>query len=263
MRYYIIISLYCILSFFLPSVLNASDNKFEISQLRDRIAVLNVTIEELREEVKKLSGIISETEYRLNSKIENSKSGSDSKNENFQDIKNAIRNSQKRITAIENFFGIINNSGDENRNNENETNNISNEAKSAEKPTKSNRQQEKELYNTAKNLYDTQDYEKALANFNAILKTYPNSIYTDNCYFWVGEIFYKKKMYKQAILKYQKVIEDFPNGNKTPSAYLKQAISFYKLGEKEHAFIILKEIISKYPNSNEARNAEKKLEAYK
>ncbi len=257
MRYYIIISLYCILSFFLPSTLNASDNKPEISQLRDRIAVLNVTIEGLREEVKKLSGIISETEYKLNNKIKNIKSGSNNKNGNLQDIKDAIQNNQKRITAIENFFGIINNSGAENGKKINYT------ANPAAKPTKSNRQQEKELYDAAKNLYDTQNHEKALANFNAVLKTYPDSIYTDNCYFWIGEIFYKKKMYRQAILKYQKVIENFPNGNKTPSAFLKQAISFYKLGEKENAAIILKEVINKYPNSNEARNAEKKLEAYK
>ncbi|MBW1650375.1 MAG: tol-pal system protein YbgF [Deltaproteobacteria bacterium] len=254
MRHYIIISLYCILSFFLPSTLNASNNNAEILQLRERIAILNVTIEGLREEVKRLSGIISETEYRLNNKIENIKSGFDNKSEAFYNIKEAIQNNQKRITAIENFFGILNNSAADNTNNT---------ADPAMEPTESNRQQEKKLYNAAKSLYDTQNHEKALANFNTVLKTYPNSIYTDNCHFWIGEIFYKKKMYRQAILQYQKVIENFPNGNKTPSAFLKQAASFYQLGEKENASIILKELIKKYPNSNEAKNAEKKLQAYK
>jgi len=248
----------------LPSALNAADDQAEILQLRERIAVLNVTIEELREEVKKLSGIISETEYKLNNKIENIKSGSDNKNEAFYDIKEAIQNNQKRITAIENFFGILNNSAAEKTNNGNETNNTNNTANlDAVESTESNRQQEKELYNGAKSLYDAEDYEKALASFNTVLNTYPNSIYTDNCYFWIGEIFYKKKMYRQAILQYQKVIENFPNGNKTPSAFLKQADSFYQLGEKENASIILKELINKYPNSNEAKNAEKKLQAYK
>jgi len=70
-------------------------------------------------------------------------------------------------------------------------------------------------------------------------------------------------MYKQAILQYQKVIENFPNGNKTPAAFLKQAFSFYNLDEKDNSIIILKELIKKYPNSNEAKNAEKKLKAYK
>jgi len=173
MRHHIIISLYCIILFFSSySVSNAASNKTEILQLKERIAVLNITLEGLREEIKKLSGIIAETEYRLSHKIENIKCKTDNKNKAFKNIEETIQKNQKKITALENLFIPVNT-------------NVNN--------TVSKKKEINLLYNAAKNLYDIKDYEKALVNFNALIKKHPNSIYTDNCYFWIGEIFYNKK----------------------------------------------------------------------
>ncbi|MGA3207168.1 MAG: tol-pal system protein YbgF [Syntrophales bacterium] len=102
-------------------------------------------------------------------------------------------------------------------------------------------------------------YEKARGEFQNFLKQYPDSEYSDNAQFWIGESFYFEKKYEKAILEYEKVVKNYPKGSKVPYALLKQGLSFLNLGDKASAILILQQIIKKYPNTNQARIARAKL----
>jgi tol-pal system protein YbgF len=102
-------------------------------------------------------------------------------------------------------------------------------------------------------------YEKARGEFQNFLKQYPDSEYSDNAQFWIGESFYFEKKYEKAILEYEKVVKNYPKGSKVPYALLKQGLSFLNLGDKASARLILQQIIKEYPNTNQARIARAKL----
>jgi tol-pal system protein YbgF len=102
-------------------------------------------------------------------------------------------------------------------------------------------------------------YEKARGEFQNFLKQYPDSEYSDNAQFWIGESFYFENKYEKAILEYEKVVKNYRKGGKVPYALLKQGLSFLNLGDKASARLILQQIIKEYPNTNQARIARAKL----
>jgi tol-pal system protein YbgF len=115
------------------------------------------------------------------------------------------------------------------------------------------------LYAQAYESFKDGKYEKARTDFQNFLKAYPDTEYSSNAQFWIGECYYFEKKYEKAILEYEKVIKNYPEGNKVPYALLKQGLSFLNLGDKSSAKAILQNIIKDYPNTNQARIARSKL----
>jgi tol-pal system protein YbgF len=95
------------------------------------------------------------------------------------------------------------------------------------------------------------------------LAAYPDSEYSDNAQFWIGECYFFEKNYEKAILEYEKVTKNYPGGNKVPYALLKQGFSFLKLNDKTSARLLLQQVIKDYPNTNQARMARSKLQEIK
>jgi tol-pal system protein YbgF len=114
-------------------------------------------------------------------------------------------------------------------------------------------------YSLAYETFKEGKYEKARGEFQNFLKQYPDSEYSDNAQFWIGESFYFENKYEKAILEYEKVVKNYPKGSKVPYALLKQGLSFLNLGDKASARLILQQIIKEYPNTNQARIARAKL----
>jgi len=65
--------------------------------------------------------------------------------------------------------------------------------------------------------------------------------------------------YEKAILEYEKVIKHYPQGDKVPSALLKQGFAFLNLGDRVDAKILFRKVIKEYPRSPQAEIATKKL----
>ncbi|MFW6012065.1 MAG: tetratricopeptide repeat protein, partial [Desulfosalsimonas sp.] len=74
-------------------------------------------------------------------------------------------------------------------------------------------------------------------------------------------VYFAETWYEKAILEYEKVIKNYPEGNKAPGAYLKQGMAFYKLGENANARLIFQTLIQKYPDSEEAKIAKRQVVA--
>jgi tol-pal system protein YbgF len=115
------------------------------------------------------------------------------------------------------------------------------------------------LYGAAYELFKEAKYEKSREAFENFLKQYPDTEFSDNAQFWVGECYYFEKKYEKAIVEYEKVTKNFPEGNKVPYALLKQGLSFLKLGDKASGKLLLQQVTKDYPNTSQARIARAKL----
>ncbi len=116
-----------------------------------------------------------------------------------------------------------------------------------------------QAYAAAYDLFKEGAYEKARTQFQDFLKNFPNTEYSDNAQFWIGECYYFDGNYEQAILEYDKVTKNYPNGDKVAPALLKQGLSFVSLGDKVSGRLILQQVIKNYPNTSQARVARSKL----
>ncbi|MEA2014931.1 MAG: tol-pal system protein YbgF [Thermodesulfobacteriota bacterium] len=114
-------------------------------------------------------------------------------------------------------------------------------------------------YSKAYSLFKNGNYDAAKKAFQQFLKSFPDTGYSDNAQFWVGECEYFEGRYEEAIVEYEGVIQNYPRGNKVPNAFLKQALSFLNLGDKSSAKLLLQRVIKDYPNTTPATLARKKL----
>ena len=163
-----------------------------------------------------------------------------------------------KINFIENFLEI----GNKHSLNENaEKNGKATGSAAAKDPAK--KQDKEKAYSDAYQFFKDGNYDKARSEFQNFLSVYPDSEYSDNAQFWVGECYFFEKKYEAAILEYEKVTKNYPNGNKVPYALLKQGLSFLKLGDKTSAKLLLQEVIKDYPNTNQARIARSSLQEIK
>jgi tol-pal system protein YbgF len=115
------------------------------------------------------------------------------------------------------------------------------------------------LYGAAYELFKEAKYEKSKEAFENFLKQYPDTEFSDNAQFWIGECYYFEKKYEKAIVEYEKVAKNFPEGNKVPYALLKQGLSFLKLGDKASARLLLQQVARDFPNTSQARIARARL----
>ncbi len=120
-----------------------------------------------------------------------------------------------------------------------------------------------EAYSNAYSLFKDGKYDLAKEAFRKFLQAFPNTEYSDNAQFWIGECDYFEGRYEEAIVEYEGVIQNYPTGNKVPHAFLKQALAFLKLGDKSSAKLLLQRVIKDYPNTTPARIARGKLVSIK
>jgi len=120
-----------------------------------------------------------------------------------------------------------------------------------------------ELYNGAYSKLAQGDFKGSRDEFKKFLELFPQTEYSDNAQFWVGESYYREKKYEEAILGFEEVVKKYPQGNKLPDALLKQAFSFIALNDSNSAKLLLQKIIERYPSSEQAEIARTKIKGLK
>jgi tol-pal system protein YbgF len=121
----------------------------------------------------------------------------------------------------------------------------------------------KAAYNACYKLFKDGQNEKAREEFQKFLKQYPKTPYSGSAQFWIAETWYVDDKYEKAIVEYEKVIKGFPTSDKVPHALLKQGISFQKLGDDGSAKIVYQQIMKKYPQTQQAKVARARLSELK
>jgi tol-pal system protein YbgF len=163
-----------------------------------------------------------------------------------------------KINFIENFLEI----GNKNISSDSSEKSSKSTGVAAAKESAKTQDKEK-MYSAAYQTFKEGNYDKARTDFQNFLAAYPDSEYSDNAQFWVGECYFFEQKYETAILEYEKVTKNYPNGNKVPYALLKQGLSFLKLGDKTSAKLLLQQVIKNYPNTSQARIARSSLQEIK
>ncbi|MBN2309030.1 MAG: tol-pal system protein YbgF [Candidatus Hydrogenedentes bacterium] len=115
-------------------------------------------------------------------------------------------------------------------------------------------------FNDALRSLDTQDYERALAQFDGFLQRYPNNDYTHRAQFWKAECLYRLKRYDEAVVEFEKLRANFPNSDKVPLSMHNQAAALISLGQRDKAIELLRLLVEKYPVSPAAVKAKSALE---
>ncbi|MBS1815819.1 MAG: tetratricopeptide repeat protein [Acidobacteria bacterium] len=119
----------------------------------------------------------------------------------------------------------------------------------------------KDLYETAYGDYVGGKYPLASAEFNDIIKFYPDSPLAGNSYFYLGEIAMKTNKPSVAAKSYDHVLEQYPGNTKVPVSHLRKAEALIAMKQTDAGARELRSLIQRFPNSPEAARARTKLSA--
>lgn len=121
----------------------------------------------------------------------------------------------------------------------------------------------KASYDKAFGLLKDGSYKQSISAFGGFLKTYPESKYSDNAQYWLGEANYAYRQYKQALSEFQTLIAKYPESLKIPGARLKIGYVYYELKNWSAARESLQQVIQLFPDANVAKKAQERLERMK
>ncbi|MBA2653910.1 MAG: tol-pal system protein YbgF [Gammaproteobacteria bacterium] len=129
--------------------------------------------------------------------------------------------------------------------------------------SENNKTKELQTYETAFSLLNKKDYEKATLNFQNFIKDYPNSSYTVNAHYWLGEIFYLKNKPELANKEFQTIIANYPDNPKVGDAMLKTALIAMDAGNYSKARQNLIKVQKQFPGTTAAKIAALRLKEIK
>jgi tol-pal system protein YbgF len=117
----------------------------------------------------------------------------------------------------------------------------------------------RELYSQAYADYARGNYDLAIQGFQEYLRNYPDTDFSDNAQYWIGECLYGKQKYTEAIEAWNTLLRDFPSSDKLPDARVKKGMSLERLGRRSQALTEYRYVVDRYPNTQAARIARDKL----
>lgn len=123
-------------------------------------------------------------------------------------------------------------------------------------------EEEKKAYLAAYDTYRAGGPGKAIPPMLAFVKRYPNSTFTPNAYYWLGEFYLNADTPDQvAALKHFETVGKTPDNAKAPAAIYKIGSIFDLQGKPLEAKKKMQELLIKYPKSPEAALADNYLKA--
>ncbi|WP_068545070.1 tol-pal system protein YbgF [Thalassotalea crassostreae] len=119
---------------------------------------------------------------------------------------------------------------------------------------------ENQLYDRAVNLVlKERKYELAIAEFKSFNQKYPNSSYSANAHYWLGQLLFNKGDLSGAETEFSNVIDNYEDSTKRPDAMLKLGMVAQKQNNNAKAKSIYTKLISEYTGSSAAKLAETRL----
>jgi tol-pal system protein YbgF len=237
----------------------------DLNSINSNQAEIMVEIDQLKEDIRDLSGRVEDNEYIIRNIVEEDLSAQDE-----------IRASLERVAALERalkqqqeYLGLepfdLEEREPEYRENEEAALEAETDQEAAGKAIGEDDQESEavDIYNRSLSLFKEERYEQAMEGFESFLDEFPGSELADNAQFWIAECFMALEQYKQAILAYQDVIKMYPEGNKVPNAMFRQAIAFLEIDDQPSAEIVLQKVVKQFPDSAEAEAARTKLKTLK
>jgi tol-pal system protein YbgF len=119
---------------------------------------------------------------------------------------------------------------------------------------------ERNAYQAAFDTLKEGRYKEAKVELRAFLDKYPNSSFSGNAQYWLGEANYVTRNFEQGIVEFETVLNSYPDSNKVPDSMLKLGYTFYELKQYPQAKAILQDLRDRFPDETAARLADKRLD---
>ncbi|REL24353.1 tol-pal system protein YbgF [Thalassotalea euphylliae] len=121
---------------------------------------------------------------------------------------------------------------------------------------------ENQAYDRAVNMVlKEKQYDKAIPEFQAFNKNFPNSSYAPNAHYWLGQLLFNKGELAQAAAEFDIVVQRHTTSNKRPDAMLKLGMVAQKQGQNAKAVAMYQQLIAQYPDSTAAQLAQPRLQS--
>ncbi len=220
--------------------------KTEVNSLRGDIEVQTHTVEQLKQKQRELYTDIDRRLQRLELNKSTVSSSTD------LEVLDTVVNQDDTVTETPSGEqGLVVETDSELINNNNE------EAIAEKKPV--DPQKAEAVYQRAFKLLKESQYDQAEKAFKEFLKDYPDTAFSDNAQYWLGETNYVMQKYDIAINEYQTLLNTFPDSKKVSHALLKIGYSYAELGNASDAEKTLTEVMKQYPGTTAARLADERL----
>ncbi|MGR5194948.1 tol-pal system protein YbgF [Vibrio rotiferianus] len=102
------------------------------------------------------------------------------------------------------------------------------------------------------------DYTGAIAAFQQFQKDYPDSTYSANSHYWLGQLYFAKKQDKEAVKSFAAVVS-YKESNKRADALVKLGDIAERNNNAEQAKKYYQQVVDEYPGSASAKVASSKL----
>jgi tol-pal system protein YbgF len=116
-------------------------------------------------------------------------------------------------------------------------------------------------YLAAYELVKNKQYDDAIKSMQIFVKKYPQSGYSANAQYWLGELFMVKKDYPKAVEHFEIVLHQFPSSSKSAASMLKAGYAYAASGNNQEARNRLQQVVKSYPGTPTAQLANLKLES--
>jgi tol-pal system protein YbgF len=123
-------------------------------------------------------------------------------------------------------------------------------------------QSEEQAYQSAVNLIlKERNYDDAVPAFQVFLSTFPNSSYTDNAHYWLGQLLFNKQDWDAARQEFESVVNKFADSPKRADAILKLGMVEKSVGNKAKAKRLFEQVVAEYPDATPSRLANEQLKS--
>lgn len=190
-------------------------------------------IRRLQEQVRNLHGQIDTLKYQLR--------------QNEQGQRDLYENLDKRLSALENSGGS---EGD-----------TSNPGDGDDQNGSGADSEQRDAYMESFDKLKNGNYDGAISGFKGFLDKYPETRFSDNAWYWLGEAHYVKQNADSALKAFQTVVNRFAASNKVPDALYKIGLIQSEQGQADNARGTLNRVLDKYPDTKAAGLARKQLES--
>ena len=117
----------------------------------------------------------------------------------------------------------------------------------------------RQLFSQAYGDYSRGNYDLAIQGFQEYLRAYPDTGFSDNAQYWIGECLYGKGEHLQAIEAWDVLLVEHAESDKVPDTRLKKGFALEALGRRSQALLEYRYVIDRFPASSAARIARERL----
>ena len=116
-------------------------------------------------------------------------------------------------------------------------------------------EQQKVAYQNAYNYVRDKNFPEAIDALHAYVEKYPEGDLTGNAFYWLGEVYLVLPKLEQAKQAFSIVVKTFPGHRKLPDAMYKLAVALDRMQDPAGAEQYLKQVQQQFPNSTAAKLA--------